>query len=381
MVIYLLTFAISTILIAIAEKRKTKYFVLLSAVALLIPCLLAAFRAVNVGSDTSLYLKPMTQAAMQAENIGEYYRTHWYHSYKNLYIKDYDIAFSLLVYFVTKLTSSMAAVQFAVSALTLVPTYAALAKSRKSAPVWLGMLIFYLYFYNGTYNFMRQMIAMAFLLLAFQYLVEKKWGWVAVYSALSLLFHSSAVIGIALFFVYGCVQYADRWQFAHNRFRMSGKMILVCLVTAASFVAILNLDLVIKLMGLLGVSKFSNYLEGDEMHLLVTQIVLRLPVIFLFLINWKDLRKATPRAAFYLGMMLMDMVLSQLISVDVYSFRIGYYCSIYLLLAVPELYGAIPCRFRRTVTTVAMIAYYLFFWYYTYVMQLRHATYPYSFMF
>ena len=381
MVIYLLAFAISTILIAIAEKRKTKYFILLSMVALLIPCLLAAFRASNVGTDVNVYLKPMTQAALQAENIGEYFRTYWFHSWKNVYIQDYDIGFSLLVYFVAKLTSSMAAVQFAVSAVIVVPIYIAIARNRKKYPVWLGMLIFYLYFYNATLNLMRQWTAMAFMLLALQLLMEKKWGWVATCCVIATLFHSSAVIAVVAYLIYGCLHVAGRWKFAHNNFRMSGKMVLVLLIIAVSFVAILNLDLVIKLIEMIGIGRFSNYLEGEQIRLLPSQIILRLPVILLLVINWKDLRRETPHAAFYLGMLLVDMVLSQLISVDMHSFRIGYYFTTYLMLAAPTLYGAIRCRFRRTVTTVALVAYCLFFWYYTFVLQLRYETYPYSFMF
>lgn len=381
MVIYLLAFAISTAVIAIAEKRKTKYFVLLSVVALLIPCLLAAFRASNVGTDTTVYLKPMTQAALQAENMGEYFRTYWFYSWKNVYIQEYDIGFSLLVYFVAKLTSSMAAVQFAVSLLIVVPVYVAIARNRKNGPVWLGMLIFYLYFYNTTYNLMRQWIAMAFLLLAFQLLTEKKWGWTTVFCVVALAFHSSALIVTVAFLIYGGLHIVGKWQFAHNQLRISGKMMLVMLLTAVSFLAILNLDLVIKLMGMVGIGKFSNYLQGGQMRLLPNVIILRLPVIFLLAINWKDFRRATPNGEFFLGMLLMDLVLSQLVSVDTYSFRIGYYFSMYLLLAGPTLHGAIPCRVRRTVTTVLLVAYCLFFWYYTYVLQLRHETYPYSFMF
>lgn len=381
MVIYLLAFAISAILIAIAEKKKTKYFILLSAVALMIPCLIAGLRASDVGTDTMVYLKPMIQAAMSAENITEYFRTYWFYSWKNMYIQDYEIGFSLLVYFVTKLTGSMAAVQFAISAVILAPIYVAVARNRTKYPVWLGMLFFYLYFYNATLNLMRQWVAMSFLLLAFQFLVEKKWGWVAFFCVVAALFHTSAVIVAAVYLMYGCLHVAGRWKFAHNNFRISGKLLLVFLITAVSFVAILNLDLVIKVMSMVGIGKFSNYLQGEQMRLLLNQIILRLPLIFLLAINWKDLRKETPHAAFYLGMLLIDTVLSQLISVDVYSFRIGYYFSVYLVLAVPVLYGSISCRFRRTVTTVALISYCLFFWYFTYVLQLRHETYPYTFLF
>lgn len=381
MVIYLLAFAISTILIAIAEKQKTKYFILLSFVAVLIPCLLAGFRAADVGTDVTVYLKQLTHAAISSEDISQYFKSYWFYSWRNMYIKDYDIGFSLLVYFVAKLTSSMVAVQFAVSAVILVPIYIALAKGRKNHPVWLGMLVFYLYFYNTTLNMMRQWAAMAFLLLAFRYLVEKKWGLVALFSAIAMLFHSSALIVVIIYLIYGCLCVARRWRFAQNDIHLSGEMVLMLLITAVTFVAILNLDLVIKLMAAVGVGRFSNYLEGGQLQLLVGQIVLRLPVLLLLVINWKDFRKASPQATFYLGMMLLDMVLSQLISVDVYAFRIGYYFSIYFVLAAPAMYAAIPSRTRRTVTTVALVVYCLFYWYYNYVLQLRHETYPYIFAF
>ena len=77
----------------------------------------------------------------------------------------------------------------------------------------------------------------------------------------------------------------------------------------------------------------------------------------------------------------MDMVLSQLISVDVYSFRIGYYFTVYLMLGIPALYASIPCHVKRTATTLILVAYCLFYWYYTYVLHLRHETYPYAFLF
>lgn len=381
MAIYLLSFALSVGLMSIAQKQKTKYFVLLSTVALLIPCLLSALRASNVGTDTTVYLKPLTHAALQADNFIEYLRSYWFSSWHNLYVKDYEIGFSALVYVVTKLTASMAAVQFAVCAAIVVPIYIALAMNRDKLPVWLGMLFFYLFFFNSTLNMMRQWVAMAFLLLAFQFLTEKRWGWMAVLSLSALLFHMSAVIVVIVYFIYWLFYLLRDWEFVHNNFKLSGKMLAVILITLVSFVAILNLDLLIQLMEMVGIDRFSTYLKGDTMHLLVNQIIIRLPLILLFVINWKHLRRFTPHGAFYLVILFIDMVLSQLISVDVYSFRIGYYFTVYLMLGIPALYAGIPCHVKRTATTVILVAYCLFYWYYTYVMQLRHETIPYTFLF
>ena len=381
MAIYLLGFAISVALIAIAEKQKTKLFILLSVLALLIPCLISGLRAANVGTDTTVYLKPLTQAALSAKNLPEYLRTYWFYSWRNVYVKDYEIGFSLLVYIAAKFTGSMAAVQFAVGAMILVPIYIALCRNRKKLPIWLGMLFFYLFFFNSTLNMMRQWVAMAFLLLAFQFLTEKKWGLVVVFSLCALLFHMSAILVIVTYFIYFLLYVIRRSLFVHNNFRVTGKILAVGFITVVTLVAILNLDLVIKLMGIVGIDRFSNYLKGNQMRLLINQILIRLPIIALFIINWKHLRKFTPLGAFYMAMLLLDVVLAQLISVDVYSFRIGYFFTIYLLLGIPTLYASIPCPAKRTATTTLLVAYCLFYWYYTYVLQLRHETYPYAFLF
>jgi hypothetical protein len=67
--------------------------------------------------------------------------------------------------------------------------------------------------------------------------------------------------------------------------------------------------------------------------------------------------------------------------VDVYSFRIGYYFTVYLLLGLPMLYSSIQCPTKRTITTVLLILYLLVYWYYNNILQLRHQTYPYVFGF
>lgn len=376
MLIYLAGFAASSALIALGEKKKTKYFILLSVLALLIPCLIAAFRASFIGTDTTVYLKPLTQAAISADNIGEFFRTYWFYQYKNVYVEGYEIGFSLLVYLAAKSTASMIAVQFTVAAAIIVPIYITLARHRKHIPLWLGMLVFYLFFFNSTLNLMRQWVAMSFLLLAFQLLTERKWAGAVILSILSATFHLSSVLGFAVFAVYWLLHLVRKKQVALGQWIISGKMFVVSLLFGFSFLLILNLDLVLKLMEAVGFNRFSHYLKGDQIRLMPMQILLRLPLILLFLWNWRDFRRC-PMAAFFMAMLLLDMTAAQLISVDIYSFRIGYYFTVYLLLGIPMLYKSITCPAKRTVTTVLIILYLLVYWYYNIVLNLRHETYPY----
>lgn len=380
MLIYLGGFALSCVLIALGEKKKTKHFILFSILALLVPCLICALRAPHVGTDTTVYLKPLTHAAMTADNIWEFFKTYWWYSYKNVYVEGYELGFSLLVYLTGKSTASIVAVQFAVAAAIIVPIYITLSRYRKEIPLWLGMLFFYLFFFNSTLNMMRQWMAMSFLLLAFQFMLEKKWFGTVIMSIVATLFHMSSVLGFAVFGVYWLLHLVRNKQIALGNWVISGKIFLACGLFAVSFLVLVNLDLVLKLMEIAGLTRFSNYLQGDEMRILPMQFIVRMPLILLFVINWRDFRKTTHLAAFFIAMLLLDTAAAQLISVDVYAFRIGYYFTVYLILGIPLLYRSITCPAKRRICTVVLIGYLLFYWYYNYVMQMRHETVPYEFL-
>ena len=76
MAVYLIGFAISLILIAATEKKKTSIFVAASVVALLIPCLIAGLRDQTIGTDVMVYVKQLTQAALMADDLGDYFNSY-----------------------------------------------------------------------------------------------------------------------------------------------------------------------------------------------------------------------------------------------------------------------------------------------------------------
>lgn len=381
MAVYLIGFAVSVLLIALSEKKHWKVFFLCSLVALLIPCLIAGLRSERVGTDVRVYIKPMFQVAFESNSIQEYFNGSWFAEYRDVPISRFEYGFSLLIFVVTKLTGKMEAVLFAIAACVILPVFLALAKNRKNIPVWLGMLVFYLLFYNATLNMMRQWIAMGLMLLAFQFLLEKKYWVTLILSAATLLFHYSAVIVLLIYVVYALLRLCNRYTLREGKLEMTGGMLAGILVSVIALLAILNLDIVLKLMSSVGFDRFSNYLEGEPMRLLANQIILRLPLFLLFIINWKDFRHFTSAAAFYFVMLLLDMIAAQLISIDTYAFRIGQYFLLYVIIGIPQLYAAIKKPHMRVLTAIAVILYLLVYWYYNFVLQLRHQTYPYQFSF
>lgn len=377
--VYLIGFAISLVLIAFSEKKRLPIFLLFSAIALLIPCLIAGLRSQTVGTDVMVYVKPLTRASIMADDLANYFNTYWYDEWRNMYVKDYEIGFSLLVYLVAKLTKNLGAVLFIIQALTITPVYIAISRNRKTMPVWLGMLIYYFLFYNSTLNMMRQWIAMAFLLLAMQMLIEKRGGLTVFFTLFGCLFHYSAVIAIPIYAVYWFVWLPHRTRLEHNNFQVKGSTLIVLLFFLVAIAAVMNLHLVLKLMSLVGLDRFSGYLKGEQMRLMVNQIILRLPLLVVFLINWKDMCRSHKATPFFMAMLLMDFVASQLVSVDINAIRIGNYFSVYSMLWLPALCACQRPGVKRSLTAFAISGYAVLYWYYFYIFSLRHETYPYAF--
>lgn len=381
MVVYLLGFIASTLLIYYAQDKDKKRFWIFSALALLIPCLIAALRAETVGTDVQVYLKPMAESAMAAPGFKAFFADFWFDKWRNLFVADYELGFSLLVFTVARITRWLPAVLFVVQAFTIIPFYVALARNRKTMPLWLGMVVYFCFSYNTSLNLMRQWIAVAFLLLAFQMLLEKRPFGVTLFTIIACFFHYSAIISVAIYLIYFYILLHRKVTLKIKKFEMSGYTLAVCVLTLVAVLGLLNLSFVVDFLADIGFDRFTNYLEGGELTLLPNQILLRLPLILIFIINWKQFSTQGAAAGFFLAMMILETVASQLISVDVYSFRIGSYFSLYATLAVPTLYSTLESKRRRNLTTVYLLVYMLGYWVFTYVLQQRHETVPYHFFF
>lgn len=379
MVVYLIGFAASLILIAMTEKKRTRIFVIASAIALLIPCLIAGLRAQTIGTDVMVYVKPLTQAAIMADDLNDYFNSYWYASWRNLYAMDYDIGFSLLVYVVAQLTDSLGAVLFAIQACMILPIYLALTRTRKQFPVWLGMLVYYFLSYNCTLNMMRQWVAMGFLLLAFQILTEKKLCLTLLLTAVACMFHSTALIALPLYLIYWALNFLHGKRLVHNNFQIGAPMVVVMCLNVIAVAALFCLPLIVKVLSAVGLEHFNSYLVGNELRLMTNQIVLRIPFFLLLLLNWKDLTNQSKLAPFFLCMLLFDTVAAQLLSVDDMAFRIASYFSLYSILWLPRVCACNQQPLAQRFSTVFLVVYCVFYWYYNYVYSMRHGTYPYVF--
>lgn len=381
MSVYLLSFLVSLALIGFTEKKHKNVFIIASAAAVLIPCMVAALRADSVGTDITVYVRPMFENARSSRSFSQYWNSSWFSVWHYKYVYEHELGFSALLYGVARLTGSMGCVLFCIQAFTVVPIYTALSLNRKNAPVWPGMLVYYLLYFNSTLNMMRQWMAMGILLLAYQLLLRKKYGGCLLLFCLALLFHYSSLIFLPIVAVWWLLERFNKRTLVQGRIRITTKTLMVVLIFAFGVLVLLNLKLILQLVISLGLDRFANYLKGGDLSLMLGQLVLRLPVICVTLLSWKRLRKATPQAAFLLSMLLLDLLAAQIVSIAKYALRISYFFASFTILLVPYLFEYQRSRFEKTAVALGLSGFYVLYWFYFYIYTGAHETYPYHFAF
>lgn len=160
------------------------------ALALLLPCVLAATRADTVGVDVKVYVAPFSARAAACPGYWEVY---------NLAYGDVEHLYALLLYLTSRFTSDSWLMLFCLQAMTIIPVFFAAKRFEDKLSVTHAMAIYLFVFYNNSLNLMRQSAACALIMLGTAILLTAKRRPLlkaAVPYLFAGLFHKSGVIGI-----------------------------------------------------------------------------------------------------------------------------------------------------------------------------------------
>ena len=257
--IYIITFISSCVFLGLSEKSRSRYIKkLLVFIAILLPCILAGMRADTIGTDVKVYVEPLYNAAKQSTSFSSYMNQRWY----------------------------------------VIWIYFGLKRMDKKYPIWLGMLVFYLMFYNTSLNMMRQWIAMAILFWGLSYLLTNKKKKYFIVVIVACLFHTSALMGFAIYFLYVYSQRKREYVKIAN-FRLDGSLAPVKVFIYGAIV-LLSLNVIAVLLRTFGLAKYAGYIQGNgSIYLMPSQIILRLPIIILLIIRWKRMMAEDELTPFY----------------------------------------------------------------------------------
>lgn len=380
--IYLICFAVSCLFLKIADlSKKGAIYNIFIIMGLIIPCILAGFRADTIGTDVQVYVKPMFEAALSSSDFSQYQGMRWIASWTYMYVHDIEIGFSLLVYIIAKVFGNMTVLLTCIEILIIFPFYKGLSYFKKDFPMWLCMLVFYLMNYNVTLNMMRQWIAMSLLFYGFKYVIEKKLKKFIFIVLVAMTFHTTAILGILFYFIYSFI-YSGKNKKRIKIFISSRKYISlenlnkVFIITIVVCLALLSIQSIAIFLNNIELGKYAAYIQGD-VYLLPIQIILRAPFIILILLNWNKYNEKYNMAPIFLVMMIIDLLVSQLGSISQYSWRIATYFSMFNCLSYPSICLIWKKRITRISCDILLIMYLISYWVYYFVLKGVHQTIPY----
>ncbi len=382
MAIYLISFFTSCLLLNLSEKNKNKLGVrfILTIIALFIPCALAFLRHYSIGTDIQVYVKRLFECAQNSSSFVEYLNMHWFSIWKNNYVYDYEIGFTGMIYFATKITNNLQFILASIHILIVFPIYFGIRKFRSlDKSLWLSMLTFYLMFYNVSLNIMRQYIAIAIMFYGISCLLNETNGkikfWVTL--PIAILFHNSALLGILIYIIYMLVYKNEKLMIKISKHRFSVQKIFLFLIFIFGIVIITNSSIIVKILEILNIERYENYVRGT-VSFVRSSIIKIIPIVILLFFIGKKFVNENKDAYFLLSMFIVDCIIVQFSSVNPYAIRIGYFFSIFNVVLFPSL-----CNLhkdgRDNKMILFVVVYLLFYWYYNFVFIGANETIPYVF--
>ena len=366
---YIVVFTISTLLFAITPKIKKEQRIYIELISVFLLCFVAGMRDISVGTDTFVYFRPISEAAISSSNARDYFSFTWYpNTWSQKIVSQYELGFTLLVYIVGHLTKSIFAIQFVVQFLIIYPIYYVIKRSN-DIPLWLGMLVFDLLLFNPSLNMIRQSVAMSFVFLGLFFYSKKKLKQAIISICIAVSFHSSGLIGILILFLYTFIKNGK----AKGRLFRNWNLFLA--IVAGCLFLIIN-NVVANILSSTSLWRFAGYIAG-EVEFMPNQLINRLPPLLMLLYSIIKDRQNSENKEFYFAIFVYSLIFSQFTSVNSFGGRIGQYFSMFGVVSYPSTVNGYR---HKVIVSLILILYLIFYWWFYYVFGNTGETMPFMWM-
>ena len=359
--IYMIMFVFSTFFAYMASRAKDKGGVFLfSVIAVLIPCIMGGIRAPGVGNDTGTYALPHFLQALNASDFQNFI-------YGNSKLSR-ELGWSSVTYASTKIFGSINANFFIYQLLTIPFVYIGAYRQRKRVPFPFTMLIFFLVYYNQTYNFMRQSIAASIIFMMLPELENRKYIKFAVCVIIAAMFHTSALVTIFFFLGFHMIIAADIPRFFRNLMLYVG-LLMMFLTRYIIFIATRFIPLLSQYSG------FERYV--DQMSYATNGMLFGSLLMFcLYRRRAEHIFKKGSMYRFYRYNLVFNLLYR--FTVNIASVRILFYFSfvnVFLAASIPWL---VRDKSMRMFYALCVIIVGLVYWYCIYILKAEfNGTWPY----
>lgn len=373
---YILTFVVSTYFTYLVQKelekeKKIKFkIVLYSVIALILPIFYAGAREIDVGRDIRIYVLPALKWAS----------TRNFTSYMSIpYISNIESGYTILAYIFAKISNNLTLFLSILQVFPCVSVFYFAYKKRKTIPMWLVMLTYLLTWYCRSYTIMRQSIAVAFILISIVKFEEKKYMQTILLYILAILFHTSAVVALAIYVVI--------W--INNNLKSRDKIIVYIVIFSVIIIMsffykniLYYLTYSIELLP----EKFYNYTLNEdyylnELNVSFADTAFRVIILVMgfFLLRITSEEKTKKESLQYYLFMIMELVIYIISFKMTNATRLGYY------FYYPSLLFLFPAfinifkkdNMNRLVAHFLVVTILFVFWFYNYPIKKLCETYPY----
>lgn len=373
---YVLSFLGSTLCVYSAEKINSKEVQrILLLLAILITSLLAAFRALSIGTDVLNYVQPMFINAQKANNFSEYLNSPILSDWSLVPVSSFEYGYTIIVFICAKLFGNIFSLLFITQFVIIGCVLIGLWRQRKELLVSLGIFSYYFLFYNTSLNMVRQSIAMAILFMAFSYLRNRKIITYFILMIIATLFHRTAIIGIIIFLLYMSFYRNSRTVRLGNNLSLNTKTIKLIFIGIISFTIVFIPSIFQIVLKLLGISQYAEGYITNTIHFSLNGSLVCLAIILIVILCW-DAVNNDKLKYLYMGLLICDLATVQLTTASTYASRISLYFMMFYVYIVPTFLCRITDR-KRKLALVIYILLLCLYWYYTIVYLKYNDTIPY----
>ena len=358
MIPYIITFFASVLLLFISGKIKSGSFKkLLIIIALLLPCVLAGMRALDVGTDTRSYSE-MFNKASESTSINEYLDSNLQ---GNRAVGDFEPGFTFLLFFVSQFGDYHLAM-FVIELLIILPIYFGCKKNKYlKNKIWLCMLVYYLLFFNVGLNAMREYVALSFAFYAIcTYLSEDRRRILKylVATIIAILFHKVALLSIPIILIHYLVCHKHTSKIVFGKIVIPMNIIRMFLVLVLALVLTLNMNVLDSfLYSADGFQRYTSYYDG-EVSLTINYMIKVVPILIISIVLLKKFIKKYDSALLYVILFCFSTVIFGLLAnTSLYGDRISDIFKIFNVVYFPMLAITPDSKRGRIITTSAIIIY------------------------
>ena len=378
MLIYVLSFGISIFFAFRADslfrKNKKKSGIIYSIISIMCLVLLATFRGISVGKDTSGYVSILYDMAINSNTFAEYWKA----------ANFVEIGYRLLCYIVSVFTTKIGYLYLISEVLVVVPIYYSFYRLRDRVSIGYGMLYLCLLFYSHSLSMVRQAIAISFLTYSFVCLINNEKIKTFLNFSIAILFHNSSIAFVIIYILYKIIN-------SNKAKKMSMKMktLIFLILILVMFIIMIFYENIIMFIGshfniisLKYLNYFNSKLNLSENNFLVFDTIYSIFWVFLgFLIVKKTNNKNEDFILLY--MLVIDLTTIIISSKMSLFFRFGLIFGIPAkLIVLPQINNAIKKdKYNRILLNVLILLIVGGYWFYTEIIRNNYGIYPYIFNF